>query len=68
MGITTGLHVARNQSSYSRTKHIDVQYHFVSEVMEEVSVDMQKIYTRDNLADIMMKLVNTDKFVWCKSS
>ena len=63
----SALHIARNPSSHSRTKHIDVQYHFVREVVEEGSVDMQKIHTKDNLADIMTKPVNSDKFIWCKS-
>ena len=50
------------------TKHVDVQYHFIREVVEALSVDMQKIHTRANLADIILKPVNNDKFVWCKSS
>ena len=41
----SALHIARSPSSHSRTKHIDVQYHFVREVVEEGSVDMQKIHT-----------------------
>jgi len=42
----SALHVARNPSSHSRTKHIDIQYHFVQEVVEEGSADMQKLHTR----------------------
>ena len=63
----SALHIARNPSSHLRTKQIDVQYHLVREVVEEGSVDMQKIHTKDNLADIMTKPVNSDKFIWCKS-
>jgi len=44
-------------------KHIGVQYHFVREVVEEGSVDMQKIHTNDNLADVMTKSINADKFL-----
>jgi len=33
------LHIARNPTFHSRTKHIDVQYHFVCEVVEDESID-----------------------------
>jgi ATP-binding cassette subfamily B (MDR/TAP) protein 1 len=64
----SALHIARNPAFHSRTKHIGVQYHFVREVVEEGSVDMQKIHTNDNLADAMTKPINADKFIWCRSS
>ena len=64
----SALHIARNPAFHSRTKHIGVQYHFVREVVEEGSVDMQKIHTKDNLADAMTKPINTEKFEWCRSS
>jgi hypothetical protein len=62
------LHIARNSVFHSRTKHIDVQYHFVCEVMKDGSVDFMKIHTKKNLADALTKPVNTDKYIWCRSS
>ncbi|KAE8657742.1 hypothetical protein F3Y22_tig00116983pilonHSYRG00074 [Hibiscus syriacus] len=62
------LHLARNPAFHSRTKHIQVQYHFIREKVEEGTVDMQKINTNDNIADFMTKEINTDKFTWCRSS
>ncbi|KAE8674537.1 hypothetical protein F3Y22_tig00111745pilonHSYRG00059 [Hibiscus syriacus] len=50
------------------TKHIRVQYHFIREKVEEGTVDMQKIHTKDNIADFMTKAINVDKFTWCRSS
>ncbi|KOM25685.1 hypothetical protein LR48_Vigan153s000700 [Vigna angularis] len=64
----SALHIARNPAFHSRTKHIGVQYHFVREVVEKGDVDLEKICTKDNLADVMTKAVNTDKFVWSRSS
>ena len=63
----SALHIARNPAFHSRTKHIGVQYHFVREVVEDGSVDLQKIHTKDNLADALTKAINTDKFTWCRS-
>ncbi|KAE8698964.1 Alpha-glucan water dikinase [Hibiscus syriacus] len=64
----SALHLARNPTFHSRTKHIRVQYHFICEKVKEETVDMQKIYTKDNIADFMMKAINADKFTWCRSS
>ncbi|KAE8689292.1 putative Retrotransposon protein, Ty3-gypsy subclass [Hibiscus syriacus] len=62
------LHLARNPTFHSRTKHIRVQYHFIREKVEEGMVYMQKIHTKDNIAYLMTKVINADKFTWCRSS
>jgi len=62
------LHFERNSVFYSITKHIDVQYHFVCEVVKDGSVDFKKIHTKKNLADALTKPVNTNKYIWCRSS
>ncbi|KAE8665938.1 hypothetical protein F3Y22_tig00112523pilonHSYRG00165 [Hibiscus syriacus] len=64
----SALHLARNPAFHSRTKHIRVQYHFIREKVEEETIDMQKIHTKDNIADFMTKAINADKFTWCRSS
>ncbi|KAH9794218.1 hypothetical protein KPL71_004820 [Citrus sinensis] len=64
----SALHIARNPTFHSRTKHIGVQYHFVREVVEDGSVDLQKIHTKENLADVLTKPINADKFIWSRSS
>ncbi|KAE8708762.1 AWPM-19-like family protein [Hibiscus syriacus] len=64
----SALHLARNPTFHSRTKHIRVQYHFIREKMEEETVDMQKIHTKDNITDFMTKTTNADKFSWCRTS
>jgi len=64
----SALHLARNPAFHSRTKHIRVQYHFIREKVEEGTVDLQKIHTADNVADFLTKVINVDKFTWCRSS
>nr|GEV63617.1 Gag-Pol polyprotein [Tanacetum cinerariifolium] len=64
----SALHLARNPTFHSKTKHIRVQYHFVRKKVEEGTVDMQKIHTDDNVEDYLTKAINGDKFIWCRSS
>ncbi|KAE8680667.1 Thioredoxin superfamily protein, putative isoform 2 [Hibiscus syriacus] len=64
----SALHLARNPVFHSRTKHIQVQYHFIREKVEEGTIDMHNIHTKDNIADFMTKAINADKFTRCRSS
>ena len=64
----SALYIVRNSTFHSRIKHIRVQYHFVQEVLEDENMDLQKIHTKENLADVLTKTINTDKFFWSRSS
>ena len=64
----SALHIPRNPAFHSRTKYIRVQYHFVQELVEDGSMNLQKIHTKKNLTDVMTMPINTDKFVWNISS
>ncbi|GJU08653.1 hypothetical protein Tco_1125083 [Tanacetum coccineum] len=44
--------------SIPKIKHIQVQYHFVHEKVEEGTVDMQKIHTDDNVTNYLTKAIN----------
>ena len=61
----SAIHLAKNQVYHARTKHIDVRYRFVREIIEEGGVLIQKIKTDDNLADMLTKVVTTIKFNHC---
>lgn len=53
------LHIAMNPAVHSKTKHIRVQFHFVRELVEEESVDMYNIHTKNDIADVLTSPVNT---------
>ena len=63
----SALHIAKNPAFHSIMKNIGVQYHFVREVVRDESIDMLKIHTKENLADVMTKSINIYKFVWSRS-
>ncbi|KAL0463423.1 UNVERIFIED_CONTAM: Retrovirus-related Pol polyprotein from transposon TNT 1-94 [Sesamum latifolium] len=52
----SAIQLAKKQVYHSRTKHIDVRYHFVREILEEGGVKIQKIRTTENPVDNRQRL------------
>ena len=52
---------------HERTKHIDVRYHYIRDVIAQGDIKVCKISTHDNPADMMIKSVSTTKFELCSS-
>ena len=48
---------------HERTKHIDVRYHFVREIIPRGDIVVSKVGTLDNPADMMTKPLPIAKFV-----
>ncbi|KAH9790140.1 Integrase catalytic domain-containing protein [Citrus sinensis] len=61
----SAIHLTKNQVYHARTKHIDVRFHFVREIVDEGKILIQKIKTVDNPADMLTKVVTTIKFEHC---
>ncbi|GLT82258.1 hypothetical protein SLE2022_006580 [Rubroshorea leprosula] len=64
----SALLLAKNPTFHSCTKHIDVRYHFVRQLVEDGKILLHKVHTSSNPADMLTKPVARDKFNWCKSS
>ena len=52
---------------HERTKHIDVRYHFIQDVIALGDIKVRKISTHCNPTDMMTKPVSTTKFELCSS-
>nr|GEX40906.1 zinc finger, CCHC-type [Tanacetum cinerariifolium] len=59
------IHLSRNAIFLERTKHINVRYHFIKEIMESKEIKVAKIGTKDNVADAFTKVVPGLKFKYC---
>ena len=57
--------LAKNSIHHAHTKHIDVRFHFVREILNEGDILLKKISTADNPADMMTKVVSGIKFQHC---
>eukprot|EP00253_Pinus_taeda_P004987 PITA_04987 len=60
--------MAKNPAYHSKTKHIDVQYHFVRDMIEDKKVLLVKVDTLKNTTDALKKYVSSKNFSWCKET
>eukprot|EP00253_Pinus_taeda_P023234 PITA_23234 len=64
----SAIFLAKNPTYHSKTKHIDVQYHFVRDMIEDKKVLLVKVDTLKNTADALTKFVSSEKFSWCREA
>ncbi|KAE8662902.1 Surfeit locus protein 2, putative isoform 3 [Hibiscus syriacus] len=62
------IHLAKNSSFHSRTKHIQLRYHFIQSLLEDEILKFEKINGAQNPTDILTKTVTTDKLKLCSAS
>ena len=64
----SAIFLANNPAYDSKTKHIDVQYHFVRDMIEDKKVLLIKVDTLKNTVDALTKSVSSKKFSWCRET
>ena len=47
--------LAKNPTHHSRTKHIDVQHHFIREQVEDQVIELKYVPTQAMVADVLTK-------------
>ncbi|GKA39883.1 putative ribonuclease H-like domain-containing protein [Tanacetum coccineum] len=47
--------VVKNPVSHSKTKHIEIRFHFIRDCYEKRLIEMAKIHTNNNVADLLIK-------------
>ncbi|KAL4561013.1 hypothetical protein LXL04_033173 [Taraxacum kok-saghyz] len=61
----SAMDLSKNSMYHSRTKHIDVRYHWLRQAIEEGLLKLSKIDTNYNPADMLTKVVTQDKHKLC---
>nr|GEZ44314.1 retrovirus-related Pol polyprotein from transposon TNT 1-94 [Tanacetum cinerariifolium] len=62
------IHLMKNPGFHSRTKHIKIRYHYIRELVSEGTLSLKKILRAKNLADMLTKVVTTEKLKLCAAS
>ena len=60
------MDLSKNATYHYHTKHIDVRYHWIREVMEKQEMRLKKIHTAKYPFDMMIKVVPREKLELCK--
>lgn len=61
----SAIHLAKNSTLHSRSKHIDIRHHWIRNVLEEKLIHLDKVHTDENWSDIMTKVLPIKKFEDC---
>ncbi|KAG8478240.1 hypothetical protein CXB51_028177 [Gossypium anomalum] len=61
----SAIFLTKDQMFHERTKHIDVRYHFVRDIIARGDIVVSKISTHENPADMMTKSLPITKFGHC---
>lgn len=56
------IHLSKDPKFHSRTKHLDIQWHFVREAVDSGAVDFVYVPTAAMAADGLTKLLDATKF------
>ncbi|GJY78667.1 ribonuclease H-like domain-containing protein [Tanacetum coccineum] len=54
----------QNLIFHSKTKHIEIRHHFIRDAYEKKLIQVLKIYTDDNVADLLTKAFDVKKTEW----
>jgi hypothetical protein len=49
------LSLAKNPVYHARTKHIDVQHHYIRNLVEQGEIELNYVHTSENVADVLTK-------------
>ncbi|GKD75422.1 hypothetical protein Tco_1333704 [Tanacetum coccineum] len=57
-----------NPVFHGRTKHVKIKYHYIRELVSEETLSLKKILGAKNPADMLTKVVTTEKLKLCTAS
>jgi dynactin complex subunit len=62
----SAIFMEKNPTYHSKTKNIDLKYHFVRDMVERNKVLQEKVDTLEDIADSLTKSMSDAMFSWCR--
>lgn len=59
---TCAINISKNLVQHSRTKHIDIRFHFIREQVEQNALTLEYVETAKQVADIVTKSLDSIRF------
>ena len=63
--IVNAIYLTKDQIFHERSKHIDVRYHFVRDIIARGEIVVSKVSTHYNPTDMLIKTLSIVKFKHC---
>nr|AAX96236.1 retrotransposon protein, putative, Ty1-copia sub-class [Oryza sativa Japonica Group]ABA92692.1 retrotransposon protein, putative, Ty1-copia subclass [Oryza sativa Japonica Group] len=63
---TSAINIAKNPIQHSRTKHIDIRFHFLRDHVEKGDVELLFLDTKLQIADIFTKPLDSNRFAFLR--
>ena len=61
------IQLAKYPMFHAKTTHVDAKYHFIKELIEEKHLQVVKVYTIENLANLLTKGLPKVSFEQCRT-
>ena len=61
----SAIMLAKNLVFHAKTKHIDVKYHFIRDMLEDKILQLVNVHIDDNPTDLMTKGLSPERFMHC---
>ena len=62
----SSIHLGKNTTFHSRTKHIDVRYHWMRDALNDELFELEKIHTDHNGSNMLTKNLPRKKLELCR--
>ena len=56
------INISKNPVQHSMTKHINIQHHFIRELVENKCIVLEHVCTNDQLVDLFTKPLDATRF------
>ena len=65
---TSAINISKNPVQHSRTKHIEIRHHFITELVEDSTLTLEFIHTNDQKTDLFTKPLDNKRFEFLRQN